>query len=352
MPEQLSCRLHVVEGDITRLEVDAIVNAANRSLLGGGGIDGAIHAAAGPKLLAECRSLGGCPTGEARMTDGHALPARHVIHAVGPRWRGGKRGEPDLLRSCYLESLRLAQEAGLETIAFPTISTGVYDYPRDPACGIALEAASDWLAAHELPHMVTFCCFTAADAEPYRRRLGRRAASEEVRLWSEQAPEVAPEWFRHFSELHGVRHTQRVHVHAERLASLLEWPAADTDLLLRAALWHDIGREHDGFEPEHGGNSVLRARELGLVQCLSAADAALIEFAMRQHSLADALGEDEAGAQAESERALRILHLLKDADALDRVRLIPYDGPRPELLRHRCAVDSIEFAQGLLEALR
>jgi O-acetyl-ADP-ribose deacetylase (regulator of RNase III) len=149
------------------------VNAANSSLLGGGGVDGAIHRAAGPELLAECRGLGGCPAGEARITGGHRLPARHVIHAVGPVWRGGTAGEPEILRSCYGESLRLAAEAGLESVAFPCISTGVYGYPRAEACSIAVSAVSGWLTAHELPRTVTFCCFGAADAELYRARLGR-----------------------------------------------------------------------------------------------------------------------------------------------------------------------------------
>ena len=161
----------VVEGDITRLDVDAIVNAANRALLGGGGVDGAIHRAAGPGLLAECRTLGGCATGEARLTKGYDLPARHVIHTVGPVWHGGTHGEADLLRSCYAESLRLAAEAGLETIAFPAISTGVYGYPKREACDIAVSAVSAWLATHELPRTVTFCCFGHADADLYRERL-------------------------------------------------------------------------------------------------------------------------------------------------------------------------------------
>ena len=169
--------------------------------------------------------------------------------------------------------------------------------------------------------------------------------------WADQAPEVPGEWFLHFSHLHGVRHTQRVHIHSRRLACLLEWPAADPHLLLKAALWHDIGRYHDGFEPEHGGNSVLRARELGLTQSLSAADTALVKFAMRQHSLEDARSERAAGAEDEPQRALRILYLLKDADALDRVRLPAFEWPRVELLHHRCAVDSLEFAHGLLGAL-
>lgn len=172
MTEDPKTRMLVVEGDITRLEVDAIVNAANHSLLGGGGVDGAIHRAAGPRLLSECRGLGGCPTGEARLTAGYDLPARHVIHTVGPVWHGGHSGEPELLRSCYTASLRLAAEAGLETVAFPAISTGVYGYPKAAACEVAVGAVTDWLAAHDLPRTVTFCCFGRADAEMYRARLG------------------------------------------------------------------------------------------------------------------------------------------------------------------------------------
>ena len=170
-PAEIAARMRVIEGDITTLHVDAIVNAANSSLLGGGGVDGAIHRAAGPELLAECRTLGGCPTGEARMTRGYALPARHVIHTVGPIWQDGAHGEPQLLRSCYTESLRLAAEAGLESVAFPGISTGVYGYPAEGACEVAEGAVAGWLAAHDLPRTVTFCCFSELAAALYRRRL-------------------------------------------------------------------------------------------------------------------------------------------------------------------------------------
>ena len=163
-------RIQVIVGDITRLDVDAIVNAANESLLGGGGVDGAIHRAAGPGLLAECQTLNGCPTGQAKITGGYNLAARHVIHTVGPVYRG-HRHDAELLRSCYVESLRLAEEAGLATVAFPCIATGVYGYPQDQACQVAFAAVVEWLSTHELPGTVTFCCYGAGDAKLYRARL-------------------------------------------------------------------------------------------------------------------------------------------------------------------------------------
>jgi O-acetyl-ADP-ribose deacetylase len=167
----MNARMTVVRGDITRLEVDAIVNAANTSLLGGGGVDGAIHRAAGPELLAACRTIGGCPTGQARMTAGYRLPARHVIHTAGPVYGGGGPREADALRSCYRESLRLAEGAGLQSVAFPCISTGIYGYPKAEACEIAVFEVAQWLEAHALPARVVFCCFDAEDARLYQRRL-------------------------------------------------------------------------------------------------------------------------------------------------------------------------------------
>ncbi len=152
-------RIRIVEGDITRLRVDAIVNAANSSLLGGGGVDGAIHDAAGRGLLDECRTLGGCPTGEARITGGYQLPARYVIHTVGPVWRGGDRDEDALLAACYRNSLALAEANGIETIAFPAISTGVYGFPRERAARIALATIYEFLASHDLPERVDLVAY-------------------------------------------------------------------------------------------------------------------------------------------------------------------------------------------------
>lgn len=162
--------LRLLRGDITTLQVDAIVNAANESLLGGGGVDGAIHRAAGPELLDVCRRLNGCPTGQARLTPGFRLPAPWIIHTVGPVWRGGARGEPELLASCYSESVRLAVEHDLRTVAFPCISTGVYGYPPEAAAEIAVSATRAACAGTRLD-VVIFCCFLATDEAIYRRLL-------------------------------------------------------------------------------------------------------------------------------------------------------------------------------------
>jgi len=164
-------RLEAVQGDITQQAVDAIVNAANTTLLGGGGVDGAIHRAAGSELLEECRRIGGCPTGEARITRGYRLLARHVIHAVGPVWSGGRRGEPELLRGCYESALRLAREHGLASVAFPSISTGAYRYPVEQAATLAVETVRQLVREPGPLELVRFVCFSAGDLEVYRRLL-------------------------------------------------------------------------------------------------------------------------------------------------------------------------------------
>jgi O-acetyl-ADP-ribose deacetylase (regulator of RNase III) len=163
----LGGRIELVQGDITRLAVDAIVNAANASLLGGGGVDGAIHRAAGPGLLEECQALGGARTGEAKITRGHRLPAAWVIHAVGPVWHGGGRGEDALLASCYREAMRLAREHGVRSIAFPAISTGVYGFPIERATPIALAEVRTALEAGPEVDRAVFCCFSARDLQVY-----------------------------------------------------------------------------------------------------------------------------------------------------------------------------------------
>lgn len=165
-------RISLHTGDITCVAVDAIVHAANSSLLGGGGVDGAIHRVAGPELLAECRTLGGCPPGEARLTGGYRLPARHVIHTVGPVWRGGNAGEAATLAACYRNSLAIADAHGFAAIAFPAISTGIYGYPRDAAARIALTAVATHLAGHAHPDQVILVCFDGAAETAYRTALG------------------------------------------------------------------------------------------------------------------------------------------------------------------------------------
>ncbi len=167
-------RIQIVSDDITRLPVDAIVNAANRSLLGGGGVDGAIHRAAGPELLAECRTLGGCETGQAKMTRGYRLPARHVIHTVGPIWQGGDQGEPELLAACYRNCLELAVAHGVRTIAFPAISCGVYGYPLDEAAAIAVREVRQFLAGDDRVAAVYLVCFGGEVLEAYRQALRER----------------------------------------------------------------------------------------------------------------------------------------------------------------------------------
>ncbi|MDE2581950.1 MAG: O-acetyl-ADP-ribose deacetylase [Rhodospirillales bacterium] len=167
--------MQAMAADITRLQVDAVVNAANPSLLGGGGVDGAIHRAAGPELLAACRMIGGCPTGGARITRAYRLPARFVIHAVGPRWHGGDRGEPALLASCYRESLALAVANGVRSIAFPAISCGIYGYPIGPACRIAVATTASVLDGEPSLETVIFACFDAAVLAAYRGALAAQA---------------------------------------------------------------------------------------------------------------------------------------------------------------------------------
>jgi O-acetyl-ADP-ribose deacetylase (regulator of RNase III) len=166
-------QIQIIQADITCLEVDAIVNAANTSLLGGGGVDGAIHRAAGPALLEECRKIGGCPTGEARITRGYALPARFVIHTVGPIWKGGSHNEAELLANCYRNSLRLAEEHSLMSIAFPAISTGAYRFPAEPAARIALRESYDYLRKARHLRQIWFACFDKSMLNTYQR------------LWSE-----------------------------------------------------------------------------------------------------------------------------------------------------------------------
>jgi O-acetyl-ADP-ribose deacetylase len=168
-------RIRAIRADITTLAVDAIVNAANASLLGGGGVDGAIHRAAGPQLLEACRALHGCKTGQAKITPGFRLAARHVIHTVGPVWQGGGKDEEALLRSCYVASLSLARERGLGSVAFPSISTGAYGYPIQSAARIAVDSVRAWLSDNELPAEVCFCCFSEVDLAVYTAVLAASA---------------------------------------------------------------------------------------------------------------------------------------------------------------------------------
>jgi O-acetyl-ADP-ribose deacetylase (regulator of RNase III) len=163
--------LKAIQGDITRQAVDVIVNAANSSLLGGGGVDGAIHRAAGPDLVHECRLLGGCKTGQAKLTKGYRLPAAHIIHTVGPVWRGGENGEAELLASCYRQAMEIADSKGMRAIAFPSISTGIYGYPIELAAGVAVSTVKAMLERGSSVNEVLFCCFSGADLAVYQKAL-------------------------------------------------------------------------------------------------------------------------------------------------------------------------------------
>jgi O-acetyl-ADP-ribose deacetylase (regulator of RNase III) len=178
--EQIRNRIEVVEGDITKQRVDAIVNAANTTLLGGGGVDGAIHRAAGPELLDECRALGGCPTGEAKITQGHKLPAKWVIHTVGPVWRDGRHGEEDLLAGCYRNSLALAEQKGVRTIAFPSISTGAYGFPMEKAARIAVTEIRKFLERNGSMEKVVLVCFGKSAFDIHRE------AFAEIRMTNDE----------------------------------------------------------------------------------------------------------------------------------------------------------------------
>ncbi|MEW6439590.1 MAG: O-acetyl-ADP-ribose deacetylase [bacterium] len=173
-------KMKLVQGDITRQEVDAIVNAANSTLLGGGGVDGAIHRAAGPDLLAECRTLGGCETGDAKLTGGHRLPSRYVIHTVGPVYRGGTQGEARKLASCYRRSLEIASAKKIRSLAFPAISCGVYGYPIEEAAGIALHTVAEYLEGHPEIQEVRFVVFSAKDLKTYEQVLQAKVARGEI----------------------------------------------------------------------------------------------------------------------------------------------------------------------------
>ena len=169
--DNMKSKIHIIKGDITTQHVEAIVNAANNSLLGGGGVDGAIHRAAGKELLEECKTLNGCETGEAKITNGYKLPAKYVIHTVGPVWKGGNKNEEKLLEGCYRNSLKLAVEHNIKTIAFPSISTGVYRYPIEKASKVAIKTIYDFLQQHESVKKVVIVCFSQSDYDVYRENL-------------------------------------------------------------------------------------------------------------------------------------------------------------------------------------
>lgn len=336
------------QGDICQLPVDAIVNAANTGLLGGGGVDGAIHAAAGPELDKACRPLAPCPTGEARLTPGFRLPAKFIIHTVGPVWHGGQQGEEELLRQAYRSSLALAAEQGFESVAFPLISGGVYGYPKREAIRIALEELQHFTASHQQPSELTLVLY---DAESYELALSveaqRETFADRYRRWNDFMCQNLTFNFAE-SQIHTTAHCARVLFHALLLGEARELADDELEALAAASVFHDTRRLDDHRDVGHGARAAQYYQEYCSAHALKLDPRTVQMMAFHDQPDEDGYAFIEADPALRDHHGRLLYQIFKDSDGLDRLRIGSWALDTKQL-RSELSLSLLPFAQELID---